>query len=279
MEYLITFNAIGTKWWINIFDSVQEDKASKLNTEIELIANDFESKYSRFIKSSLISRINNGENLKDIPIDLQNMFNIAEKVKKITDGHFNINIGGTLENLGYNSDYSFVETENNTNRIDLGGIGKGYLIDKIKDYLLENSVEYFFINAGGDIYATSNFNQPIEFQLQNPFDNTESIGNIKIINKAIAASSPSLRKWTTANTKKNVHHLIDYKSGEPVNDIASVFTVADSATNADVASTALFVSPRELFNSIAGELKIDYLIVNSDKTFEKSLNYFGELNK
>lgn len=278
METLITFKAIGTHWWINIYTELQEADKVSIDNELVRLTLDFENLYSRFIDNSLVSKLNRGEQLTNVPQDLTNMLNMSESVKQITEGHFDINVGSKLESLGYDSEYSFSENENIKNKIDLGGIGKGYLIDKVKDFLLQNNIKYFFINAGGDIFATSNFDKPIEFILENPLDSSQAIAKINVLNNSIAASSPVLRKWTTTNTNKNVHHLIDYKTGEPVNNIAGVFTFSNTAVNADLASTALFVSPQRLHSKIAEHLNVEYLVVLKDGTYYKSLNYPAILN-
>ena len=161
--------------------------------------------------------------------------------------------------------------------IDLGGIGKGFLIDKVKDFLLSNKVQYFFINAGGDIYATSEFDNPIEFALENPFDINQMIGKIKIKNESIASSSPARRKWKDKNSDKEFHHLIDMKTNSPVSEIAGVFTLGQNATDADLASTAIFVSPKELHNKIASAFGVEYMVVFNDGSYSKSSNYKAEL--
>lgn len=279
METLITFSSIGTQWWINIYDELSDSQKVLLDTKIESIAKEFEDNYSRFNTTSYVARLNRGENLSEVPEELNEMLDIAEKVKQITDGHFDINIGATIENYGYDSEYSFIEKEGSNNSIDLGGIGKGYLIDKIKNFLLSIEIKSFFINAGGDIYSTSNFGEQIEFALQNPINKDEVIGKIKIKDASIAASSPLLRKWKTQNTNKHVHHLIDFKTKKPIEDIVGVFTLADTALNADLGSTAIFVSPQDLHKQIAEFLHCEYLIVYKDLTFKKSENYPAELNE
>lgn len=275
---LFEFQSIGTHWIVNIVDELSHGQLEKIESEILKITSEFEHLYSRFIEDSLVSKLNRGEKLESIPEDLSNMLNLCEKVKQVTQGHFDINVGSTLEKLGYDSKYSFSENIVPSNRIDLGGIGKGYLIDKVKNYLKNTKIKYFFINAGGDIFATSDTGKPFEFLLEDPFDNTQAIGSIKVLNSSIAASSPVLRKWTTTNTNKEVHHLIDFKTGESVKDVAGVFTSANNAVNADLASTALFVGPKDLHKPIQDLLRCEYLIVYKDSSFVKSDNYQGILN-
>ena len=56
-------------------------------------------------------------------------------------------------------------------RVDLGALGNGITMNQVKKYLLQNNVEDFVINAGGDIYANgkNTTGKPWEVGLFNPF--------------------------------------------------------------------------------------------------------------
>src|SRR5260221_221734 len=287
----LEFEGIGTHWRIEIFNKLAS--SNNIFSELKTIVEDFENNYSRFKEISLLSQLNKNKSFNNPSEEFSKLLKIGEDAKRITHGHFDIAVGNVLEKMGYDSNYSFKSTKLNNietqihitpseikigenTRIDLGGIGKGFEIDKIKDFLINKNIEYFFINAGGDIYATSINENPIEFFLENPFDNTQAIGKVLIMNESIAASSPSRRKWKDQNNKE-FNHLVDMVSKNNVKDIAGVFTLGKSALETDIASTAFFVSNSKLYEDIAKFYNVEFMIVYSDGTFARSPNYKVEL--
>ncbi len=308
MDKVVKFQAIGTHWWIEFFDDINESEFQGLSKKILDCVSKFENDYSRFKDTSIISKLNHLGELKDPPEELLQMIELGETTKKITNGHFNIAVGKVLEDIGYDKNYSFeskfeskIDQQVNQDQtytpidtsavvfskeriklsknihIDLGGIGKGFLIDKIKNLIKAEGIKYFFINAGGDIYATSDHTNEIEFYLENPFDLDEMIGKIKIMNQSIASSSPTRRRWKDKKTQKVQHHLIDMVTKKTADDAAGVYTLGKTATDCDLASTALFVSPKELYGQIAKHFNIEYLVVFQNKSYLKSENYTAQL--
>lgn len=287
------FEAIGTHWFIEVYDEVDSNDFEIILKKIIEYCKEFENKYSRFKDTSILSKLKKDKVLLNPPPEFIELLTLGKDAKEISDGHFDIAVGTVLENLGYDKDYSFeskeqkvekeikfssekIEISENT-RIDLGGIGKGYLIDRVSELLMNEGIKFFFINAGGDIYATSNENESIEFALENPFELDEMIGTIEVKNKALASSSGNRRKWKDQKTGKEHHHLVDMKENKNVNTVAGIFVEGTNATNADIASTCLFISEKELYSKIAKFYGIEYLVVYSDKSFTKSDNYNGKL--
>ncbi|MEI6462332.1 MAG: FAD:protein FMN transferase [bacterium] len=295
MEKVIKFEGIGTHWYIKIFDEISDKDFNTIQKNILSLVKEFQDNYSRFSDTSLVSILNRDKEIHDISDEFLELINLGLKAKELTNGHFDITVGSVLEDMGYDSKYSFqskeiindesknIEIEGRTiklgsnTRIDLGGIGKGYLIDKVKKLLQKSQIKYFFINAGGDIYATSNFGEPIEFALENPFNLNEMIGKISIKDKSIASSSNSRRSWVDKKTNKKYGHLIDMESMSTVNSVAGVYTYGDSSVNCDVSSTCLFISPKGLYPQISEYYGVEYLVVLSNKTIIKSGHYPGEI--
>lgn len=130
-------------------------------------------------KNSLLNKLNYNKKVS-FDADLEKMIKFGQKIGLKTGGDFNIFIKKDLEKIGYGisskkeikvtinnsqrvfykkNNYLFLNTEK---EIDLGGLGKGYLIDKLASSLKkEFGVKYFLINGGGDIYATSNQKKPV----------------------------------------------------------------------------------------------------------------------
>ena len=229
------------------------------------------------------------------------MLCFGEEMRTKSLGNFNIGVGGILEDLGYDKDYSFTSKSNSKEqqfdlgqsvflilnkseikiqenvKIDLGGLGKGWLIDKIVSFLLQHNVKFFNINGGGDIYCTSNFDTPVEFILENPVDVTQSIGKIQIMNQGIACSASNRRQWLDKRTKQRCHHLINLEEKSSQNEKIAVFTSGSDALLADVAATTIFVAKPEQIEIIAKNLNVEFLIIWSDLSYVKSFGYLGEL--
>jgi FAD:protein FMN transferase len=294
----LKFEGIGTHWKIDIFSDLNESQKLEFESLVRLVVSDFEAKYSRFNPKSLIGILNDTNQLVSPPNELLEMLKYAEEVRILTKGAFNIGVGRALENSGYDKNYSFVDKPldfkiaeesfktisneriilNEGVRLDLGGLGKGWLIDKVAKIFFENNIEYFCINAGGDIFATSNKGHPVKFKIENPFDINQFIGEIRVFNGAVAASSNNRRSWVGKTSGKIFHHLVKSESGLK-NNVVGVFTEGKDALSADVAATALFVSSPDLHQSISDYFKIQFLVVFKDGSYFATRDYSGKLLK
>lgn len=307
MSKILELEALGTKWWVKFFND--SDFSQDIKKKIVFEINDFESLYSRFRSNSLISRLNQTKFLENPPIDLYTMIKKSQAVFSLTQGGFNISVGAKLEEMGYGLKNSKSKIPNPTlkvmsskalpggqkpkfvnskiinkktkilipsnTRIDLGGIGKGYLIEKLAGLVKSNGIKYFLINGGGDIYVTSDNNKPVKIMLENPFTASESIGWIELKNSALSCSGINKRTWQKG--KKTFHHLIDMKNNRLVKKYFAVFAYSKSILNADLCSTAIFVSNEKLKNQIAAKLESEYLIIYPDSTFYKSKGFSANL--
>lgn len=297
-EKSFELDGIGTHWWFKLFDVSNGQKSEEVRKGIIACIAEFEENYSRFKETSFVAKLNDTKVLENFPQELYEMLMYAQEVEELTSGHFNIGVGKMLEEAGYDQHYSFQSRSKTTTiydqkfsvfnsdylalhdgvRIDLGGIGKGWLVDKVANVIRSFGVQYFWINAGGDIYATSNAGNPFEFLLENPFNTQEMIGKIMVMNESLACSSPNRRQWRDRSSGVIKHHLIDARGGEQVDAFASVFTHGSTCLAADTASTALFVSPQDLTESVARHFNVNYMIVMQDGHYVKSQNYQGILN-
>lgn len=300
IPYQHSLFALGTTWWFEIYDHVSQEFFDSLIINVKNRIRQFEKDYSRFLTDSLISQLNDKKVLKNPPEELVEIFKESKRYYELSDGVFNIAVGAKLESIGYDKDYSFkIKNEelkvknwekevlhvsdleiriSDLSRIDLGGIGKGWLVDRVAELLKDEGAEYFFVNAGGDIHATSNHNKPIEFALENPFDTSESIGKIQLMNQGIAASSSNRRRWKDDKTGKTYSHIIDTSNIEKENPRVGVFTQAKDTTTADVVSTILFICPIEKVEEYAKKFDVEWMLVFEDGSYTKSKGYKGLLN-
>ena len=227
---IFTLKALGTTWWIEIFDGLSHKQRQTIYDSLTLFVQQFENNYSRFNPNSLLNKLNQEGKLENPPAELVEMIKLSLDLYNDTDRIFNIMVGEKLENDGYDQKYSFVaknETvkipnphdviniENNkitlqSGSIDLGGIGKGYLINLLSN-LLRNKfgIQYFLINGGGDIYGTSECGKPITIYLEHPTEAETYLATTEIFNQGFASSSPHKRAWKHGG--KSYSHIIDTK--------------------------------------------------------------------
>lgn len=121
-------------------------------------------------------------------------------------------------------------------RIDLGGIGKGYAIDCAYEKL--NRFGNVLIDAGGDlrVKGRNDCDQPWQLGLvHNHNDQKVTIGRIESDGIALASSGSWARKV------KQFHHIIDPHTGQPTQTLKTAFITADDAATADSWATAVFV--------------------------------------
>ncbi len=112
-------------------------------------------------------------------------------------------------------------------RIDLGGIVKGYVVDKVKDILISFGIDTFYIDFGGSSIYSRNYKLTI---------NTE-FGQVELFNKALSASS-------SIKPIEKTYHIYDPKLNRFIEDKREVVLICNSAIFCDVFSTAIIINSK-----------------------------------
>lgn len=249
----IEFEGIGTHWWIEILD---DDDHRDIKKAIINTVQQFNQDYSRFLPGSYIGKLNSEKVLHHPPRELIDMLLFAKDMYVVSEGAFNISVGGELAHRGYGkgSKQAGIDrdlwghmtvgddiiTIPDTVDIDLGGFGKGWLIDTLGALLRNNGHPFFVINGGGDILVSSKV--PIELALEHPTDATKMMGTTRITQGALGASSNEKRVWV--NHGKVQRHIIDPRDAAAgSSDVMGTFVRADTALIADTMATILFINP------------------------------------
>jgi thiamine biosynthesis lipoprotein len=126
--------------------------------------------------------------------------------------------------------------------VDLGGIGKGYALDRASDVLRQLGVKRALVNFGGEVLAFTH-REPWQVTIADPADRLRPVLRLSLSNGAVSTSAQSERGFTRNGVRYG--HVLDPRSGAPVRSDASVSVVSRSATRADALSTALLVMGRE----------------------------------
>ena len=127
--------------------------------------------------------------------------------------------------------------------ISLGFIAKGYIADKMKEYLISQNVKSAIINLGGNLLAVGSKPDGTAFQfgIQKPFDTRGAIITSLPVSDRSLVSSGIYERYFYQNDVL-YHHILDPAAGYPVqNNLLSVTIISDSSMEGDALSTSCFV--------------------------------------
>ena len=125
--------------------------------------------------------------------------------------------------------------------LDLGGIAKGYGVDRAVAALRDWGVRDAIVNVGGDLYAlgVSEDGDPWQVGVRSASEPTGIAGMFRLSDRAVATSGDYEQFFDHGG--RRYHHLLDAATGEPRQAMAHSLTVAaDDCMSADAAATALF---------------------------------------
>jgi thiamine biosynthesis lipoprotein len=127
-------------------------------------------------------------------------------------------------------------------RVNLGGIGKGYAVDRAAMLLRASGLNDFMIQFGGDLYAAgSRGDRPWRVGLQDPRGAADrSFATIELRDETFSTSGDYERFFMRDG--RRYHHIIDPHTGEPARGARSVTIVARRAVLADAVAKAVFVA-------------------------------------
>jgi len=267
---------LGTRWLIELIgDETVFPSALAAHVKDAIAA--FDDTYSRFKEGSLIGQLNRAGVLLQPPKELVDMFAFAHTMHTATGGAFDISVGGSLRRLGYGTPSSakgvypdfWAKTIYTADEIhiptgasvDLGGFGKGWLIDTLGVLLEQHGHPYYLINGGGDILVSAR--KPIELGLEHPYDPTKIIGTTHIKNGSLAVSSIVKRRWLKQG--KTYHHIIDPTTDKPANNgIVSTYVRGTTALIADTLSTVTLLRP-DLEPKLRSAFGIETISINENQ--------------
>jgi thiamine biosynthesis lipoprotein len=150
-----------------------------------------------------------------------------------------------------------------TGQVDLGGIAKGYAIDRATAAMQQAGAVGGMVEIGGDVrvFGAKPDGSPWRVGVQNPFHPDEGpwLRRLALRDAAICTSG-NYRRFSMVKGRR-ISHIIDPRSGHPVSATASVTVVAPTATLADAWATALSVLGPDGLSLIPASAKIEVLIV------------------
>ncbi len=129
--------------------------------------------------------------------------------------------------------------------LDLGGIAKGYTLDKVADVIRKLGISSALVNLGGDVLVIGEREpgKPWRIGVQDPRDPKGIIAVAGLKDKVIMTSGDYERYFI--QNDKRYHHLLDPTTGYPADKLQSVTVVGPNGTTSEAASVSVFVMGAE----------------------------------
>ena len=173
--------------------------------------------------------------------------------------------------------YNTVTLQDPKAAIDLGFIAKGYIADKMKEYLLSQGVESACISLGGNVLVIGEKpdGSPFRIGIQEPFaPEGTPLETVEVRDTSVVTSGIYERYFYEGDTL--YHHILDTSTGYPVdNELVSVTIICESSTKADAFSTSCLCMGLEEGRQYLDREKVEYLLITKDGTQYRSENFPG----
>lgn len=253
-----------------------------------------ENLISDWIPTTQISKVNQNAGIQPVKVD-QEVYDLVEraiKISKLTSGAFDISyasmdkiwkfdgsmkempsedaIKKSVEKVGYqniilNSKNTTIFLKNKGMKLGLGGIGQGYIADKIKVLLQVKGCKSGLVNVSGDIntWGKQPDGQNWTIGIVNPMNKNKVFATFPLDDSAIETSG-SYEKYVTFNGKR-YSHIIDPRTGYPASGIVSVSVFAKQTEIADALATGIFVLGVEVGLDLINQLNGIGCIIVDDK--------------
>ncbi len=283
------------------FEADSVGMANKLKDQVITEVERLESIFDRNIEVSEVSVVNNNAGIRPVKVSKELFYLVEEAIEyaTLTEGAFDPTIAPLVDLWGFIDfdqerddyrvpqdyeiasklelvDYKLIELNKDNSTIylpvegmalELGGIAKGYIVDRALDILKREGIENAYINAGGDIALLGKrpdgnlWRIAIEHPRKESADHYLAI--LDISDSAVLTSGDYIKYFEKGG--KRYHHLLDPQTGMPANLLISVTIIAETATDADALSTAVFVmGPLEGFALIEGIKGVEAVMVKPD---------------
>lgn len=281
------FQGLGTTWSV-VVDSTTA--TGDLEGKILSYARDFESRFSRFLPGSEVNAFREAAaGTYPISSEFARLLVRAAELRTRTGGIYDPAVGGVLEGAGYGGQSGLVPvrydaalpvwsisgetvTLDGPIAFDLGGIGKGYCIDRIADIIRAAGQNHFIVDGGGDMYGTTKADgRPWRVAIEYPGKPDMAAGTVELCDQGLAVSDSFRRRWGKS------HHLMDPKARQSVEAVVGAAAVAPDAWSADCMTSGLFFASPERYGDVAAALRASYLVFYADGRAVASETWRGEL--
>lgn len=283
---------------VQVLDPINKDVMSGLKA----LCKKYDTMFSMYTEGSDIYNINHAEGA---PVTVSS--DTAALIKKgiyygnLSDGAFDITIGAVSQLWDFTSgsgtvpdaatitsalshvNYKNISISGTTVQlsdpnasIDVGAIAKGYIADRIKDYLKKNGVKHAVINLGGNILLIGSKTDGSKYNIgiQKPFSETgEPITSVKVSDKSVVTTGIYQRYFEIDG--KIYHHILNPRTGYPCeNTLYSDTIITNSSLTADALSTVCYLMGYDAANDLIDQLdNVDALFITNDNEIHYTKNF------
>src|ERR1700732_2106300 len=281
---------MGTRCYVQLW----ADDPAKGNEAIDAVMAELrriDNLMSHYKPESQLSQINARANQEPVRVDkeLFDLIRLSTYYSQITEGAFDI----TYASVGYLYDYPHhihpseeqirqalpavnwrnmlldeahhtVRFEHPGMRIDLGGIGKGYAVDRGVEVLKARGITRAVVTAGGDSRIIGDrMGRPWLVAIRHPDDPKKVVTRIPLSDSAMSTSGDYERYFDEGGVR--YHHIIDPRTGHSASKVRSATVLAPTATQTDgMSKTAFVLGPEKALEIINRMPEYDAVFVCPD---------------
>jgi len=288
--YNRTDGIMGTRIYVELWDT-SETHGNQCIDAVMAEMHRIDDLMSHYKPESQLSKINQHGTEAPVVVDkeLFDLIKLSTHYSEITDGAFDI----TYASVGYLYNYPehkrpteeqikaalpavnwrnmkfddanhSVFFEHKGMRIDLGGIGKGYAVDRGIEILQKNGIEHAVVTAGGDTRIIGDrMGRDWLVAIRHPDDPTKVVTRIPLSNAAVSTSGDYERFFDENGVR--YHHIIDPKTGHSASKVRSATIIGPTATQTDgMSKTAFVLGPEKALEIINRMPEYDAVFVGPD---------------
>ena len=261
----------GTMYSITCIDDKTGDATTQLHPQIDSLLADLSHTFSIFDTNSIIYRWNKGE---EVPLneDFLTVLRLSKTVSAATDGAFDCTVQPLVQLWGFGKDgvrhtvgedtlasirefvgFQLVDLQGDSIirkdprvQLNFNAVAKGYAVDKVADWLVEQGYTNCLVEIGGEVAARGTKNgKPWKVGIQTPTRTAdgarESFESIPLPDHRAVATSGNYRNYFEEDGVRYTH-ILDPRSGKPERtNLLSVTVIAPDCATADAYATAFMV--------------------------------------
>jgi len=292
--------AFGTMYSINCIGNSISDESRILRPQIDSLLADLSHTFSIFDTTSIIYRWNKGEVVK-LNEDFLYVLRLSKTVSAATDGAFDCTVQPLVQLWGFGKDgvrhtvgkdtltavrefvgFQLVDIQGDSIlrkdprvQLNFNAVAKGYAVDRVADWLVENGYTDCLVEIGGEVAARGTKNgKPWKVGIQVPTKTAdgarESFETIPLPDRRAVATSGNYRNYFEEDGVRYTH-ILDPRTGQPERtNLLSVTVLAPDCATADAYATAFMVLGHEKSAQIVKqhpELEAWFIIAEEDGGF------------
>jgi thiamine biosynthesis lipoprotein len=281
---------------VTVFSRDDEDCAA----EALALCADYERRLSRTVADSEVSKINGAGGAETTVSDeTAALLERALYYGAVSEGKFDVTIGGVSALWDFSSDtedraapnpsdieaalpsvgFENIELSGNrvrlkdpATRLDLGGIAKGFIADKMAEYLTEQGVESALIDLGGNIVTVGEKQggAPWKVGIRNPLPASEGaeaiIGSVEVTGTVSVGTSGTYERFFVQDGTR-YHHILDPATGFPARtDLAGITAVTEKSVDGEGITTMCVILGSDRARVYLEQNDIPAVLVKTDGT-------------